>query len=71
VKWGQDIQNMNAMTLYPLENSWYMGANIPGKVREQLMYIAGADAYCAAIHDALDGWKGFDLKQQAKPASSS
>jgi hypothetical protein len=48
-----------------------MGANIPGKVREQLMYIAGADAYCAAIHDALDGWKGFDLKQQAKPASSS
>ena len=30
-KWGEDIQAMNGKTLYPLENSWYMGANIPGK----------------------------------------
>lgn len=63
VQWGKDIQDMNAKTLYPLENSWYMGANIPGKVREQLMYIGGADAYSAAIHNALDGWKGFDLRR--------
>ncbi|TVY54385.1 Baeyer-Villiger monooxygenase [Lachnellula suecica] len=60
-KWRKDIQEMNAKTLYPLENSWYMGANIPGKVREQLMYLGGVDAYNAAIKDALVEWKGFDL----------
>ncbi|KAH6683863.1 hypothetical protein B0J14DRAFT_389 [Halenospora varia] len=60
-KWRKDIQDMNAMTLYPLENSWYMGANIPGKVREQLMYLGGVDAYNVAILDALIGWKGFDV----------
>lgn len=62
VQWAKDIQDMNAETLYPLENSWYMGANNPGGVREQLMDIGGADAYSAAIYNALDGWKGFDLK---------
>lgn len=60
-KWRQDIQDMNAMTLYPLENSWYMGANIPGKVREQLMYLGGLDAYNVAIKEALVGWNGFEV----------
>ena len=65
-KWRSDIQEMNSHTLYPLENSWYMGANIPGKVREQLVYLAGQDAYKVAISDALDGWKGFQvIKSQA------
>ncbi|KAK5405210.1 hypothetical protein LTR06_008905 [Exophiala xenobiotica] len=63
VKWRKDIQDMNAKTLYPLENSWYMGANIPGKVREQLMYIGGVDAYDAAISSALDSFEGFDLEK--------
>jgi cation diffusion facilitator CzcD-associated flavoprotein CzcO len=63
LKWAKDIQDMNAKTLYPLENSWYMGANIPGKVREQLMYIGGADAYSAAIQNALGSWEGFDVKK--------
>lgn len=63
VQWRKDIQDLNEKTLYPLENSWYMGANIPGKVREQLMYIGGVDAYNAAIWKALDGWQGFDLSK--------
>ena len=62
VQWAKDIQDMNAKTLYPLENSWYMGANNPGGVKEQLMYIGGADAYNTAIYNALDGWKGFSVK---------
>ena len=40
-KWAADIQEMNDKTLFPLTNSWYMGANIPGKKREQLNYLAG------------------------------
>ena len=60
-KWRSDIQEMNSHTLYPLTNSWYMGANIPGKKREQLVYLAGQDAYKKTIFDALEGWKGFEV----------
>lgn len=60
-KWRQDIQDMNSKTLYPLENSWYMGANIPGKVREQLVYLGGLDTYDKEINAALDDWKGFQV----------
>lgn len=60
-KWRQDIQDMNQKTLYPLENSWYMGANIPGKIREQLVYLGGVGMYNEKIHEALDSWAGFQL----------
>jgi hypothetical protein len=43
----------------------YMGANIPGKPREQLIYLAGVDTYAKEIRNALDGWKGFNLKMAA------
>lgn len=61
VAWREDIQKMNAMTLYPETNSWYMGANVPGKPREQLIYLAGVDTYAKVTTDALEGWKGFDV----------
>lgn len=60
-KWKQDIQDMNEKTLFPLTNSWYMGANIPGKKREQLNYLAGVHNYEKACRAALEGWDGFDL----------
>ncbi|KIW73680.1 hypothetical protein PV04_01778 [Phialophora macrospora] len=41
-QWKQAIQEANDQTLLPLTDSWYMGANIPGKKREQLNYL-GAD----------------------------
>jgi hypothetical protein len=42
-----------------------MGANIPGKPREQLIYLAGVDKYAEEIRKALDGWKGFNVKMAA------
>jgi hypothetical protein len=60
-KWKQDIQDMNDMTLFPLTNSWYMGANIPGKKREQLNYLAGMQNYEKACRAALESWDGFVL----------
>lgn len=60
-KWRSDIQAMNEKTLYPTANSWYMGANIPGKVREQLVYLGGVDTYNKVTREAMSGWKGFDL----------
>ena len=60
-KWREDIQKSNSMTLFPLTNSWYMGANIPGKKREMLNYLGGLEMYENACRDALDNWDGFKL----------
>lgn len=60
-KWRNDIQEVNKMTLYPDSRNWYMGDNIPGKPREQLLYLNGVDTYNRITRDALDGWKGFNV----------
>ena len=43
--WDQHVQDCGAITLYPTANSWYMGANVPGKPRVFLPYIGGVDVY--------------------------
>jgi cation diffusion facilitator CzcD-associated flavoprotein CzcO len=58
--WGQIVQDISDQTLFPETDSWYMGANIPGKKREQLIYLGGVDAYTVAITKALEEWSGFD-----------
>ena len=43
--------------------SWYMGANIPGKPRVLLPYVGGVGAYreiCDAV--AASGYDGFELR---------
>ena len=57
------VEHNNAIadaTLYPLANSWYMGANIPGKPRIFMPYVGGVDRYkktCDRI--AANGYEGF------------
>jgi cyclohexanone monooxygenase len=49
-------------TLYPLANSWYVGANIPGKPRVFMPYVGGVAAYkkkCDEI--AARGYEGFRM----------
>jgi len=60
-EWREEIQKMNEQTLYPESESWYMGANIPGKPREQLIYLAGVDEYDRVTKAALRTWEGFDV----------
>jgi cyclohexanone monooxygenase len=50
------------MLTAPSCNSWYLGANIPGKPRIFMPYVGGVGNYrnhCAAI--AKEGYKGFAL----------
>jgi cyclohexanone monooxygenase len=50
------------MTLYPLADSWYMGANIPGKPRIFMPYIGGVGAYRLKCDEvAAKGYEGFSL----------
>ncbi len=62
--WGAHVNELAAATLYPLANSWYMGANIPGKPRVFMPYVGGVGAYrrrCDEI--AAAGYEGFALSR--------
>lgn len=60
-QWKQAIQDTNDQTLMPLTDSWYMGANIPGKKREQLNYLDGIEKYSRECKEALASLRGFTV----------
>ena len=61
VRWSEVMANWAEMTLFGQANSWYMGANIPGK-RRQLLNMPSSDAYLQALQDcAAAGYEGFML----------
>ncbi len=43
--WGRHVNDCAEITLFPRANSWYMGANVPGKARVFLPYVGGVDRY--------------------------
>jgi cyclohexanone monooxygenase len=60
--WIAHVNELGAMTLMAKANSWYMGANIPGKPRTFLPYVGGVPAYrqkCAEV--VANGYEGFVL----------
>jgi cyclohexanone monooxygenase len=60
--WRNECLELAEATLFPKANSWYMGANIPGKTREILMYSGGLPMYLQQLADsAADGYKGYAL----------
>jgi cation diffusion facilitator CzcD-associated flavoprotein CzcO/acetyl esterase/lipase len=64
--WNQHVADGAAITLYPTANSWYMGANVPGKPRVFLPYVAGVDVYRAACEEvAARDYLGFCFAGQA------
>ena len=68
--WVHHVNQVADSTLYPLANSWYMGANIPGKPRVFMPYVGGFDRYkkhCDAI--AAQGYQGFTLSRHETVAA--
>ncbi len=60
--WVAHVNEVGNATLYPLANSWYMGANIPGKPRIFMPYIGGVGVYRQLCDDvAAKGYEGFAL----------
>jgi cyclohexanone monooxygenase len=58
--WVQHVNDVADSTLYPLANSWYVGANIPGKPRVFMPYVGGFAGYkknCDAV--AAGNYDGF------------
>lgn len=64
-EWARMIAEEANKTLLPLTNSWYMGANIPGKPRVFLAYPNGIHAYTEICDDvAKRGYEGFALRSR-------
>ena len=58
--WTEEVRRVADKTLYPRANSWYMGANVPGKPRVFLAYVGGFDVYqdrCAQVVES--GYSGL------------
>jgi cyclohexanone monooxygenase len=69
-EWVAHVNQVADSTLYPLANSWYMGANIPGKPRVFMPYVGGFDRYkkhCDAV--AAKGYEGFTLSRHETVAA--
>jgi len=49
--WVQHVNDCADITVFPQANSWYMGANVPGKTRVFLPYIGGVGRYRAICND--------------------
>ncbi len=61
-KWMQHVNDVADDTLFFQSNTWYVGANIPGKPRVIYPYVGGVGAYrdiCDNI--AAENYKGFIL----------
>jgi cyclohexanone monooxygenase len=61
-RWVEHVNEKADETLYPLANSWYVGANVPGKPRVFMPYVGGFanyDKICANV--AANGYEGFSL----------
>ena len=62
--WSEHINEVAADTLLLHTDSWFVGANIPGKKRTFLMYAGGSPAYREKCDEvAARGYAGFRLSR--------
>jgi cyclohexanone monooxygenase len=70
--WTDEVRLVADATLFPRANSWYMGANVPGKPRVFLAYVGGFDNYqkrCEAI--VREGYAGLRLSAPPSPQAQA
>ena len=60
--WVREINEMADQTLYPKTNSWYVGANIPGKPRQFLAHLRGSQYFDRLFAVSAGDWDGFKFE---------
>ncbi|WAH55384.1 NAD(P)/FAD-dependent oxidoreductase [Pseudomonas silvicola] len=70
-RWISHVNDVADMTLFPTANSWYLGANIPGKPRVFMPYVGGFANYVARCAEAAsNGYHGFKLTPCKRPVEA-
>lgn len=62
-EWIDHVEQVANGTLYPTADSWFIGANVPGKPRIFMAYLGGVDVYrekCDLV--AANNYEGFELR---------
>ncbi|MEX1103348.1 MAG: NAD(P)/FAD-dependent oxidoreductase, partial [Dehalococcoidia bacterium] len=60
--WVEHVNAVADLTLFPKANSWYLGANIPGKPRVFMPYVGGVGVYADKCREVVaNGYEGFTL----------
>jgi cation diffusion facilitator CzcD-associated flavoprotein CzcO len=60
--WRAEVLGIADATLFPHAESWFIGANIPGKRREMLAFGGGFGTYVAKCNESAErGYEGFTL----------
>ena len=68
--WVKHVAEVGAFTLFPQADSWYMGANVPGKPRVFMPYVGGVPEFRQKCDEvAANGYEGFTLIKQGEPAA--
>jgi cation diffusion facilitator CzcD-associated flavoprotein CzcO len=68
-EWVQHVADVGSFTLFPQADSWYTGANVPGKPRVFMPYVGGVGEFrqkCDQV--AAEGYEGFTLIKTGAPA---
>ncbi len=59
--WVHHVNDFADITLFPQANSWYMGANVPGKTQVFLPYAGGVDGYRTICNEVTEhDYLGFE-----------
>ena len=62
-QWVDHVNEIAEFTLFPKGDSWYLGANVPGKPRVFMPYIAGVGVYRQICEDVVTNhYRGFTLR---------
>jgi cation diffusion facilitator CzcD-associated flavoprotein CzcO len=62
-EWVEHVNTFaGPIRVHPDCNSWYLGANVPGKIRSYMPYAGGLTTYMAKCDEIVAaGYKGFEL----------
>ena len=71
--WDREVNAIADKTLFPRTDSWYTGANVPGKPRHFSVHLGGSGYFHRIAGIAEDGYEGFVFEPEpegdAAPAS--
>ncbi len=65
--WVRHVSELAEGTLFAQANSWYIGANVPGKPRVFMPYLGGVNTYQAKCREVAEaGYTGFRIEHPGR-----
>jgi cyclohexanone monooxygenase len=68
--WASEVSGIANATLFPRTDSWWTGANIPGKPRYFSAYLGGSLYYHRITGVAAEGYAGFSFEAAHREADA-